>query len=200
MRDWGNGRQNAAGNRKGTRMQSYDYAQRDGVDEISWERFASLSAHLAEALAVYEVDAIIGIARAGLFPATHVACALRREFYPVRLSRRVNDEVRHEHPVWRVDVSPDVAGKTVVVVDEIADTGETLAHVAARVLDKGACRVITASLISHTWAHPMPDVTALVTDALVVFPWDREVYAEGRWQAHPELMEALELQQDAVRA
>lgn len=181
-------------------MQPYDYALRDGVDEISWERFAALSAHLAEALAAHHVDAVVGIARAGLFPTTRVACALRCEFYPVRVSRRVNDEVRHEHPVWRVDVSPDVAGKTVAVVDEIADTGETLAQVAERVLDQGACRVVTASLISHTWAHPMPDVTALVTDALVIFPWDREVYAEGRWQAHPELIGALELQKDVARA
>lgn len=175
-------------------MQSYDYARRDGVDEFSWQRFAALSARLAEALAAQQVDAVVGIARAGLFPATTVACALRCEFYPVRLSRRVNDEVRHEHPVWHVDVAPEVRGETVAVIDEIVDTGETLALVAERVLALGAARVVTAALVSHTWAHPMPDVSALVTDALVVFPWDREVYAEGRWQPHPELVDALDLQ------
>ena len=175
-------------------MQSYDYVHRDGVDEITWERFAALSARLAEELAAHNVDAVVGIARAGLFPATNVACALRCEFYPVRLSRRINDRVRHEHPVWHVDVAPEVAGKRVAVIDEIADTGETLALVADRVRELNAAQVITAAMISHTWAHPMPDVTALVTDALVLFPWDRRVYAEGQWQAHPEVVDALDKQ------
>jgi hypothetical protein len=34
----------------------------------------------------------------------------------------------------------------------------------------------------------------LVTDALVIFPWDKQVYQDGKWQAHPELADALKLQ------
>ncbi|MEI2611615.1 MAG: hypothetical protein V9G20_23520 [Candidatus Promineifilaceae bacterium] len=58
-------------------MQSYDYRQRQGVEDVSWEQFAQLTATLTEKLAGAET--IVGIARAGLFPATAVACALRRE-------------------------------------------------------------------------------------------------------------------------
>jgi len=175
-------------------LQSYDYAKRQGVADITWERFAELSAALAEQLASCGVDAVIGIARAGLFPATAVACMLRRELYPVRTSRRVNDEVTYTHPVWKVPISPEVKGKVVVVIDEIVDTGETLAQVAQSAREIGAARVITASLVSHTWANPRPDYTALLTDALVIFPWDRRIFADGRWQDHPELVEALKLQ------
>ncbi len=175
-------------------MQSYDYAHRTGVEEISWPRFAELAATLAEGLATFNVDAIVGIARAGLFPATTVACALRRDLYPVRVTRRKNDHVVHVQPVWKVDVSPEVAGKIVAVVDEMADTGATLALVAARVATFGAARVITASLVAHSWAQPKPDVAALITDALVIFPWDRQVYINGEWRAHPELVEARRLQ------
>jgi hypoxanthine phosphoribosyltransferase len=175
-------------------MQSYDYAHRTGVEEISWPRFAELAATLAERLAALNVDMIVGMARAGLFPATAVACALRRELYPVRVTRRVNDEVVHAQPVWKVDVSPDVAGKVVAVVDELADTGESLALVAARVAEFGAARTITASLVAHSWVQPRPDFVALTTDALVIFPWDKQVYINGEWQSHPELAEALRLQ------
>jgi hypothetical protein len=35
---------------------------------------------------------------------------------------------------------------------------------------------------------------ALVTDALVLFPWDGQIYSERRWQPHPELEEALSFQ------
>ena len=137
---------------------------------------------------------IVGIARAGLFPATAVACALRRELFPVRVTRRVNDVVTHQHPVWKVDVSPEVAGKVVAVVDEMADTGETLTLVAQRVTELGAARIITASLVAHSWAQPQPEVVALQTDALVIFPWDKQVYDGAHWQPHPELSEALRLQ------
>jgi len=176
-------------------MRSYDYARREGIEELTWPRFAELTAKLVEQLARLRVDAIVGIARAGLFPATLVACGLRCEFYPVRITRRVNDLVVHDRPVWRVDVPPEVCGRTVAVIDEIADTGETLALVARRVRARGAAHVVTASLLSHSWADPAPDVVALVTDALVLFPWDRQVYVESRWQTHPELAEAIAIQQ-----
>jgi hypoxanthine phosphoribosyltransferase len=177
------------------RMQSYDYDRHEGIDEITWPRFAELTAKLVEQLAPFKVDTVVGIARGGLFPATLVACGLRREFYPVRITRRVSDRVVYERPVWRVDVPPEVIGRTVAVIDEITDTGETLALVAQRVRARGAARVVTASLVSHSWADPAPELVALVTDALVLFPWDRQVYVEGRWQTHPELAEAIATQQ-----
>jgi uncharacterized protein len=175
-------------------MQSYNYAHRTGVEEIDWSRFGQLAATLAEGLAAFNVEVVVGIARAGLFPATAVACTLRRELYPVRVTRRVNDQVIYPQPIWKVDVSPEVAGKVVAVVDEMADTGESLALVATRVAELGAVRVIMASLVAHSWAHPRPEVIALLTDALVIFPWDKQVYTDGQWQPHPELAEALRLQ------
>ena len=179
-------------------MQPYDYAQRQGVKELSWEAFAALAARLAEELARAEVEVVVGIARAGLFPSTAVACSLRRELYPVRVTRRVNDEVRFRSPVWKTDVPAEVAGKTVAVVDEMADTGETLAMVAARARELGASRAVTASLVSHSWANPAPDISALVTDAFVIFPWDRQVLIEGRWQPHPEIVAGLAAQSGAA--
>jgi hypothetical protein len=47
----------------------------------------------------------------------------------------------------------------------------------------------------------MPDVVALVSDALVLQPWDYHAYIDGRWQVHPEYAEALSaqgIQPDAV--
>jgi len=177
-------------------MQSYNYAHRSGVEAITWERFAELARTLAEKLAPSNIDAVVGTARAGLFPATAVCLMLRRELYPARISRRVNDEVKFQHPQWIVDVASDVKGKIVAVIDEIADTGETLALVADRVKDRSAKHVITATLVAHSWANPMPDVVALTTDALVLFPWDEQFYQNGKWQPHPELAAALKHQSD----
>jgi hypothetical protein len=175
-------------------MKSYNYAHRKGIEEITWERFGELSRALAEQLAGKQVDMVIGIARAGLFPGTAVACALRRELYPVRVTRRVNDVVQYKSPIWRVDVPARVAGQRVAVIDEIADTGETLALVAARTLERGARQVWTLSLISHSWANPSPDFTALTTDALIIFPWDQQVLTNEGWQIHPEIEAAIRSQ------
>ncbi len=179
-------------------MQSYDYAHRDGVVPISWEEFAAMTRTLSERLAVEEIDLIVGIARAGLFPATAVSCALRRELFPVRLTRRENDQVVYASPVWRTPVPEVVAGKVVALVDEIADTGETLRLAADELLRHGARRVVTAALVAHSWASPPPQVVALTSDALVLFPWDREVFSDGQWKPHPELAEAVAAQKPAL--
>ncbi len=178
-------------------MKSYDYANRSDVEEINWDAFVSLSRGLAEQLAGLGIDTVVGIARAGLLPATAVACSLRCEMYPVRVTRRVNDTVVHEHPIWKVGVSPEVRGRRVAVIDEMADTGETLALVAREALSLGAEKVVTAALVAHSWADPAPDVAGMVTDALVVFPWDREILSDGTWKMHPELAEAIRLQKES---
>jgi len=178
-------------------MKSYDYSQRKGVEDISWERFGELSRALIEQLAGTQIDIVIGIARAGLFPAMAVACALRCELYPIRVTRRVNDVVQYERPIWRVDVPAMVANQRVAVIDEIADTGETLAIVAARALERNARQVWTLSLVTHSWANPKPDFTVLISDALIIFPWDKHVLTEEGWQTHPELKAAIQAQEES---
>jgi len=175
-------------------MKSYDYAQRRGVLEISWDDFAALARQLAEKLEPYHIQGVVGVARAGLFPATALACSLRTELYPARLTRRLNDQVIHDTPIWKTAVSAEVSGKVVAVVDEIADSGQTLCLAAEATRVLGAKKVITASLVAHSWADPMPEVCALVSDALVIFPWDRRVLMDGKWQPHPEVVSALQLQ------
>ena len=175
-------------------MKSYDYAHRFGVRQLTWDDFASLARRLAELLEPYQPQIILGVARAGLFPATALACSLRCEYFPIRLTRRVNDEVVYEKPVWKVPVPPEREGKIVVVVDEITDTGQTLAMVAGCAAELGAVQVVTASLITHTWADPTPQVSALVSDEFIIFPWDLEVLAGGKWITHPEIEAGLKAQ------
>ena len=178
-------------------MRSYDYTTRTGVEAVSWERFATLAARLAELVEPLAPEIILGVARAGLFPATAVACALRRELFPVRVTRRLNDEVRFQSPVWRTPVPAEVAGRRVIVIDEMADSGETLRLVAEAARAAGATHVATAALVAHSWASPAPDAVSLVTDAFVIFPWAERVLVMGEWRPHPEIVAGLSLQDGA---
>ena len=176
-------------------MQPYNYTHRTGLLPLTWDDFARLSARLAELLEPSQSEIIVGLARGGLFPATLVACSLRVELYPARLTRRENDQVVRETPEWKVPISPAVAGKVVAIVDEIADSGQTLALAAAQALELGARQVITASLVAHSWADPSPQLTALVTDAFVLFPWDAQVRLDGQWAPNPEVEMGLKAQE-----
>jgi uncharacterized protein len=175
-------------------IESYDYSRRKGVRELDWENCSDLAAHLAEALEPLGIEAVVGIARAGLIPATTIALSLQREMFPVRLSRRVNDEVKYDSPVWWIRVPPDVAGLRVAVVDEIADSGETLEVARQAVIDAGAIDVVTACLVQHPWAKPTPTFSGLVSDELIIFPWNRRVLHAGVWRTHPELESAVAAQ------
>jgi hypoxanthine phosphoribosyltransferase len=87
-----------------------------------------------------------------------------------------------------------VDGKIVAVVDEIADTGQTVAMVAESAIALGTVQVVTASLVTHTWADPLPQVPALLSDEFIIFPWAHEVLAGGKWITHPEIDAGLKAQ------
>jgi hypoxanthine phosphoribosyltransferase len=179
---------------EGPGRRPYDYANRSRVRSLRWEEAAILSQALAEQIESACAELVVGVARAGLFPAFVIASALRREVLLIRVSRRIDDEVRFEHPVWQVPVPSAVAGKVVLVVDEIADTGETLALVRRSLLDQGAARAITAALVAHSWAEPQPDAVALLSDEFVVFPWDARILVDGQWVPHPEVAAGISAQ------
>ncbi len=177
-------------------MLPYDYSRRSGVEPISWERFEVFVRRLAEQVEAFEPQIILGIARGGLFPATMLSFILRREFYPIRLTRRFEDAVVRDKPTWLVRPPGKVQGRRVLVVDEIVDTGHTIALAAQEVRDLQASDVRTASLFAHTWADPRPDYVAFTSDALILNPWDREVLMNGQWTTHPELVAALKAPSD----
>lgn len=164
----------------------------DGVVWLSWDDVMAICKRLAlDIEREYSPDIVVGIARAGLIPATVISCLLRKDLYPIRLSRKWANRVVRSHPELLVPVSDDVAGKDVLIVDEMSVTGETLRMAAREASKKGARRAKTAVLYtrSGTWR---PTWYGLETDALVVQPWDREVLVGGRYVTHPDYEQALE--------
>lgn len=175
-------------------MKSYDYKNRKGVKEISWDEFHAMCKSLAEKISKIDFDVVIGIARAGLYPAVLIAGMLRKEIYPIRITRREKDQVKYKKPVWVTDISDSVRGKKVLIIDEIVDSGETLSLVAERAKLKSATDTKTAALITHSWANPKPDYFVLESDELIIFPWDKSILIDGKWKLHPEIGNALKLQ------
>ena len=169
----------------------YDYQNRTGVLPISWEDFHSLCKGLVIAIARYQPEIILPIGRAGYYPGTLIAHMLQVELYPIRLSRRLRDIVTYQSPQWFVEPPPAVQKRRVLIVDEICSTGETILMAKQRVEALGAQATKSAALYAHTGGAPIPDYVGLITDALVLNPWDREIFRQGEFRFHPEYAKAL---------
>src|ERR1700727_2548721 len=68
--------------------------RREGFRELTWGAFDALAHQLAKSIADYDPELVIGIVKGGLFVGSAVAGLLRREFIPVRLSKRSRDRLR----------------------------------------------------------------------------------------------------------
>ncbi len=174
--------------------QSYDYSTRQGVLPISWQDFHSICRGMALAAARFDPGIILGIARGGLYPGTLISHLLQGEFYPIRLTRRYRDQVVHEHPEWLVRPPELVRGERVLVVDEICSAGETLRMAKTELLQLGAVEVRCAVMYAHTWGVETPDYIGIVSDQLILNPWDREVIIGGQIVPNAEYVQALNLQ------
>lgn len=173
------------------KVQSYDYKNRKGLKEISWNEFHLLCKKLAGQLKHKKIDLIVGVAKSGLFPSALLAGMLQKEIYPIRITRRHNDAVVRKNPAWVVNLSKNIKNKNILIVDEMADTGKTLLMICKKAKKIGVKNITTVSLATHTWAKPMPDYVGIKSDALIIFPWDTQILVRGKWQIHPELKSAV---------
>src|SRR6266566_6447043 len=80
----------------------YSYENRKGILPISWEDYFGLCKGLALAIAAYDPEIILGIARGGLYAATLLSHMLQAEFYAVRITCRFKDHVVYDIPMWLV--------------------------------------------------------------------------------------------------
>ncbi len=139
------------------------------VREIGWAAFGEMARQLAGRIARrFRPDLVLGIVKGGVVVGGALAAALDAEFQPIRVKRR--GDGRRPAP-GRL---PSLAGKRVLVVDDVAHSGETLAHARALATRAGAREVRTAVLVRRPGGS-RPDWCAVETAELVVFAWDYQM-------------------------
>ncbi len=146
------------------------------VREIGWAAFGDVARQLAARIAQrYQADAIVGIAKGGVFVGGALAAALSADFYPVRIEKRSRDVPS----LAAASELPDLRGKRVLVVDDVAATGQTLAKGRALARKAGAKDVRTAVLVARKKGRARPDFCCLETSELVLFGWDYQLDEAG---------------------
>ncbi|MEX0907349.1 MAG: phosphoribosyltransferase family protein [Gemmatimonadota bacterium] len=155
--------------------------------ELSWEFFGELCRVLAVKVATsgYKPDLVIGIAKAGVIPGAVVASILRCDFYSLKISRDAGGDRTLSRPKILSAAPKEAAGKTVLVVDEICTSGETMRLALNAVRQVSPAEVRTATSLIKTSGY-RPDYYALETSSTVAFPWDRHVLnADGEIITNP---------------
>jgi uncharacterized protein len=143
--------------------------------ELSWELFGELCRAMALRVSQdYRPDLVIGIATAGVLPAATVAAMLGTEFEAMKISRRDGGERVRAYPRVLSPTPVAARGRRVLIVDEITTSGDTLRLALAAVREVGPAEVRTATSFVRPRGY-RPDFFALETEALIVFPWDRQV-------------------------
>jgi hypoxanthine phosphoribosyltransferase len=101
---------------------------------------------------------------------------------------RYGDQDRGGEVVWKVIPRQNVEGRTIIVVDDILDEGETLAHVKQRLLDMGAAEVILAVFADKDLGRQKPvqaDIVGLTIPNRFVVGFGMD--AHGYWRNLPGL-------------
>ena len=162
--------------------------------ELSWELFGELCRVLALRVArEYDPEVIVGVATAGVLPAAVIASLLRVDFFSMKISRREQGEVVYDYPRVLSEAPRQARGRRVLIVDEITTSGDTLRLALAAVRAVGAEEVRTATSFVKPGGY-RPTYHALETEALIVFPWDRQVVSDdGDLVVHPAYANAIDV-------
>ncbi|MBV8121163.1 MAG: phosphoribosyltransferase [Alphaproteobacteria bacterium] len=131
---------------------------------ISYDQAERLITSLLDRVLLWAPDAVAGIARGGLVPATMAACMLALPLFIIAWDRKSG--------LTRWIGDPPAAPNRILLVDDACSTGTTMAAVRSALVDWGyACTTLT---VLHD-----PDTTGYVPDfshpmrELFRFPWER---------------------------
>lgn len=159
--------------------------------KVSWSRLEELVEMLAEkVLKGGRPDVLIGILRGGMTVAHLLSDVLGYdEVYPIGCSSYIDVREKRELRIYSPLVLKDLSGKHVLVVDDVADSGGTLREIVRReVKPKNPLEVKTATLHIKPWSTFKPDYYVEVTDAWIVYPWEKH---EIMRQLGPKFIEHL---------
>ncbi len=144
-------------------------------ETLSWSEFGVAARELAQQVVDggYAPDVILAIARGGLIPAAAVAYALDlHNVATVNVEFYTGVEERMEVPIMLPPVldATDIAGATLLVVDDVTDTGKTL-ELVKRFAVEHVAAVRTAVLYEKPQSVVKCEYVWRRTEKWVDFPW-----------------------------
>lgn len=142
----------------------------------SWDQIYDMLIELAKRVkdSGFKPDLIVGVCRGGWAPARVMSDLLENaNTASIRIEFYLAPGVTARKPVISQAIMVPVKGVNVLVVDDVADTGESL-KVAVEHLDVcGAKAIRTATIYYKPKSIVKPNFFIVQTEKWVIFPWER---------------------------
>jgi len=172
----------------------------------SWNQIYDMLLDLADRIRkdCFKPDIIVGVSRGGWLPARVMSDLLNNpNLANVRAEFYLGGAETKREPSLTQPISVAVAGKTLLIVDEVADTGKSLKLVKEHVIELGSVEARTATVYCKPWSITKPDYYSKKTDDWIVFPWEvketvRNVIAKCRESGKPVEEEVEKLRKAGV--
>ena len=147
---------------------------------VSWDQSYQMTFYLFEKITEdnFYPDIIVGIARGGWIPARLLA-----DFYGNRRTANIkiefydNTSRATENPVITQEISENVKDKTILIVDDVADSGKSLLAAVDHIKEMGAKEIRTSTLYYKRHSIIKPDYYIKETQSWIVYPWEYGEFA-----------------------
>jgi uncharacterized protein len=141
----------------------------------TWSQIHHLLLHQANRIRTcgFQPDVIVGVSRGGWVPARFLSDLLENSnLASVKVECYTGIGEASEVPRLTQELVADVAGKRVLVVDEVSDTGKSLKLVIQHIKQRNPREIKTATLYCKPQSVLKPDFYERETSRWVVFPWE----------------------------
>lgn len=143
------------------------------VLRISWDATIEYAEQLAKKID-FRPDMIVGLSRGGLVPARIMADVLGVEEVGIVGMKFYKGTHRiGEFPRITQELTTDLKGKKVLLVDDVADTGRSLIVAKEYLKRKGAEVVKVATIHYKPNSEFKPDFYVMTTSSWIAYPWER---------------------------
>jgi hypoxanthine phosphoribosyltransferase len=140
---------------------------------LNWSDIEMLVHKLAEQISsIYEPNMLIGILRGGAIIATMLSDVLNmREVYTIGCRSYTGVEERETIMIYQPLSLNSLLDRDVLVVDDVADTGDTMRHIVQYVKGFEPKKLKTATLHIKPHTSFIPDFYVENINAWIVYPW-----------------------------
>ncbi len=132
---------------------------------MTWETLEQEVRELAQKVD-YRPDYIVGVVRGGLIPARLLSSYLGiKDMYCLTVKKT------EEGRMVTTEISADLAGKKVLLVEDMLETGKSLV-VAKEYLESKGAEVKSACLYTMPISEVTPDFSLRQVEEVATFPWE----------------------------